>query len=63
MTQGPASIMTRAAVLITAVAIVSIAIHLASGGTIPIWLIVCVATIWFGVAMVAVGHSLGRRSR
>jgi hypothetical protein len=61
MTQGQVSIMTRAAALITAVAIVSIAIRLASGEGLPIWLVVCIAAIWFGVAMVAIGHHLGRR--
>jgi hypothetical protein len=63
MTQGHVSIMARAAVLITTVALVSVVIHLASSGAIPIWLIVCIVVIWLGVAMVAIGHSLGRRSQ
>jgi hypothetical protein len=59
----PIRVMALAAALITAGAIVSLAIHLASGEAFPILLIGCVAAIWFGVAMTAVGQRLGRRSR
>ena len=57
----PIRVMALAAVLITAGAIVSLAIHLASGEAFPVLLIGCVAASWFGVAMTAVGRRLGRR--
>jgi len=58
---SPIRVMALAAVLITVGAIVSLAIHLASGEAFPLLLIGCVAAIWFGVAMTAVGQRRGRR--
>jgi hypothetical protein len=55
----PVRIMVFAAALVTVIPIVSLGIHLASGEDFPIWLIGCVAAIWFGVAMTAVGQWLG----
>lgn len=58
----PIIIMVLAAALVTSIPIVSLVIHLASGEDVPIWLIGCIAAIWFGVAMTAVGQWLWRRS-
>lgn len=56
----PVRIMVAGAVVVTAVPIVSLAIHLVSGKGFPVWLIVCTGAIWFGVIMTAVGQWLGR---
>jgi hypothetical protein len=57
----PITVMVLAAALVTAGPIISLAVHLGSGEAFPIWLIGCIAAIWFGVGMTAVGQWLGRR--
>lgn len=57
----PIRIMMLAAVLVTAIPIVSLVIHLTSGEGFSIWPIGCIAAIWFGVGMTAFGHRLGHR--
>jgi hypothetical protein len=59
----PVLIMVSAAALVTVAPIVSLIIHLGAGEGFPTWLIGCIAMIWFGVAMVAVGRWLARRSQ
>jgi hypothetical protein len=51
----------RVAVLITIVVGVSLAIRRVSGESLPIWLMVCVAVMWFGVGMIEIGHRVRRR--
>lgn len=57
----PITVMVLAAALVTAGPIISLVIHVASGEDFPIWLIGCIAAIWFGVGMTAIGQWLGRR--
>ena len=57
----PVRVMTLAALLATVCVMVPLGIQLASGVTVAMWLVACLAVIWFGVAMVAVGRWLGRQ--